>query len=135
MGPRSELVPQRSAISLASREVPDEPVLLAGEPARDERRLDRGRPGKHGHGDTRRERGGDDPRAGVVHPGQPGIGDERHPLACDEARHELGDPTRLVVLVVGEKPRPNPVALEQDARVARVLAEHRLRRRELVEHA
>ena len=37
--------------------------------------------------------------------------------------------------MVGENPRPDPVALEQDARMASVLAQNRVCARELVEHA
>ena len=71
----------------------------------------------------------DKPGARIIDAGQTRIGDKRHPLAGREPRHEIDESRRLVVLVVREEPRLDPVALEQDARVARVLAEHRVGRR------
>ena len=82
MLPVDELLPQRRAIPLGAREVADEPVLLAREPARDECGLDGGCSRQHRHGDPGLQRRGDEPRARVVDAGQAGIGDERYPLAC-----------------------------------------------------
>ena len=45
-------------------------------------------------------------------------------LARLEPRHDLRDTSRLVVLVVGEEPRPDRVPVEQDTRHARVLGRH-----------
>ena len=57
----------------------------------------------------------------------------RSPL-CRRGK-QLGDTRRLVVLVVGEQARLDPVALEQAARMPRVLGEDEIGRPELVQHA
>ena len=49
--------------------------------------------------------------------------------------HELGDPSRLVVLVVGEQPRLDAVALQQAAGMSRVLGQHEVGLPELGEHS
>ena len=67
--------------------------------------------------------------------GHAGVGDERHPLPGFEPRQELRDAGGLVVLVVGEEPGADPVAVEQPARVARVLGEHEVGFAQLGEHA
>ena len=72
---------------------------------------------------------------GSLTPGRPASLVERDPLAGLEPRQQLGRPLRLVVLVVAEQPRLDPVPLEQDLRPPRVLAEDEVRLRELAEHA
>ena len=54
----------------------------------------------------------------------------------EEQRHELLAAARLVVPVqADEAPRPDPVPVEEDPCPPRVLAEHRVRRAELLEDA
>ena len=127
MRPRRQLLPQRRPLLLAPREVAHEPVLLACEAARDERGLDGRRPRQDRDGDPRGDRGGDEPRPRVVDAGKAGVGDERDPLAGLEPRDEIDEAGRLVVLVIREEPRLDPVALEEDPRVTRVLAQDRVR--------
>ena len=83
--------------------------------------------------DSGRQRGRDEPGTRVVDARQPGVGDEGDPLAGDEPRHEIGVSRGLVVAVVGEEPRANPVPLEEHPRVARVLAQHGVGSRELLQ--
>ena len=131
----AQLLPQLGERLLAAREEAEELVLLADEPRRDERRLDRRRPRQHRHGHARVERRAHDPRARVGDARQPRVGDERDPLPRLEPRQQLGRPRRLVVLVVREQPRLDAVPLEQAARVPRVLAEHDVGGAQLREHA
>ena len=62
---RASSLPERRPLLLGPGDVADEPVLLAGEAARDERGLDGGRPRQDGHGDTC----GDAPRRRASRPG------------------------------------------------------------------
>ncbi len=133
--PAAQLLPQRRQLRLAARQEADEAVLLRDEPGGDERGLDGGRPRQHGHVDARRERRAHKPRPGVGHARQARVGDERHSLAPLEPRQKLSGPPCLVVLVIREEPGLDPVALEQDARVARVLAQHDVGGRELGQHS
>ena len=100
---------------------PTNAYALADEPARDERRLDRGRPGQHRH--RRRPRRA--PRARAARPGSeiagiPASRDERDPLARLEPRQQLRDARRLVVLVVGEQRRASIPCRSSSPRVWRV---------------
>ena len=95
-----------------SRDVADEPVLVAREPARDECRLDGRRPRQHRH--RRHRRRAQRRRAwrpGSLTPGSPASETSAIRSPADEPRHELGGPRRLVVPVVREEPRLDPVAL------------------------
>ena len=118
-----------------ARQEPDERVPPAGEPAPDERRLDRRRARQHRQLQPGVERRAHEPGAGVGDARHPGVRDERDALARLEPRDELGDPRRLVVLVVREQPRLDPVPLEQAAGVTRVLGEHDVGVAKLGEHA
>src|SRR3954468_9737730 len=75
------------------------------------------------------------PPAGVGPRGGPGGGEGGDPPPRLEPRQELGGPPSLVVLVVREQPRLDPMPLEQTARVARVLAQDHVCGGELGEHA
>src|SRR3954471_20767779 len=66
---------------------------------------------------------------------QPSVADERDPLPRLEPRQELGRPLCLVVLVIREESRRDPVPPEQDARVARVLTQNDVGSREFGEDA
>ena len=120
---------------MLARQEPDERVAPGREPAADERRLDRGRPRQHRQFHPGVERRAHEPGAGVGDARHPGVRDERDALARLEARNQLGDPGRLVVLVVGEQPRLDPVPLEQAAGVTRVLGEHHVGVAKLGQHA
>lgn len=135
MRPTGEVEPERAAIAIAAREIPDEPVLLARKATGNERGLDRGGSRQDGYRYACRQGGRDDPRAGIVDAGKPCVGDESHPLTRDEPRYEFGNATRLVVLVVREQTSPDRVPFEQNTRVACVLAEHRLSGAKLFEDA
>ena len=78
----------QSAASSAARRgrKPTNAYRSADEPARDERRLDRRGPGQHRHGSAGGERRPHERRAGIGDPGQPGVRDERDPLARLEPR-------------------------------------------------
>ena len=132
--PRSSSHTAASRFSPA-REEAEESVLLGDQSGGDERRLDRGRSGQHRHVDARVERGAHEPRPRIRHTGEPGVGDKCDPLPRLEPRQELGRPPRLVVLVVGEEAGGDPVALEENPRVTRVLAEHDIGCGELGEDA
>src|SRR5579871_1382989 len=95
--PGRELVPQGRERLLAAREEAEEAVLLGREARRDERRLDRRRPGEHRHGHAGVERRPHEPRARVGHAGQARVRHERHALARPETRQELRRPLRFVV--------------------------------------
>ena len=123
--------PSSASARSPAGQVAEELVALPDEAARDQRRLDRRRAGQHRHRHARLERRGDQARARIVDPRQARVADERHPLAGLQPRQQLGRPLRLVVLVVGEQPRPDLMPLQQAARVARVLGEHHVRLGEL----
>ncbi len=135
MRPARELVPECRPRPLAAREVADELEALADETARNERRLDRRRPRQDGHRNARFQRGGDEPGAGIVHPRQARVARQRNPLAGLEPRQHLSRPLGLVVLVVAEHPRLDPVPVEQDPRPPRVLAEDEVGLGELAQDA
>src|SRR6185312_7250280 len=99
-----QLAPERVALRLPARQVAHEAVLVAREPGRDERGLDRRRAREHRDRDPTLERGGDQASAGIVDPWQPRIGYERHPLARGEPGQQLLGAGGLVVLVVAEEP-------------------------------
>ena len=122
-GPAAQLGPDAGERLLAARQEAEELVPPAGEAGCDERRLDRGRPGQHGHRDARIERRPHDSRPRIGDARHAGIGDERDPLPRLEPRQELRRAGRLVVLVVGEEPRLDAVPLEEPARVSCVFAE------------
>ena len=134
-GPVRELAPERIQLACLARQEADERVTAAGEATRDERRLDRGWAWQHGHVDACVERRPHEPRAGV--------GDDRHPASETSAIRspaasrgsELGDAPGFVVLVQREQPRRDPVALEQPARMTRVLGEHDIGLAQLCEDA
>src|SRR5439155_2446133 len=101
--------------------------------ARDERGLDRRRPGEHRHGQSRRDRRVDQPSAWIVDTGQPRIGDERDPFTSVEARQSLAHARRLVMSVVAGEPRADPVTVEEDPGSPLVLAEDEIGLAELDE--
>src|SRR5262245_37899684 len=124
MGPPAELRPERSQRRLSAREIAEELVPLAREAAGDERCRDRGGPGQHGHRDTRAERRHDETCTRIVDPGEPRIARQRDAVTRGQSRQHLGGPPRLVVPVVADElARAYAVAIEQDPRAARVLAE------------
>ena len=133
--PRRQLAPQLPQPLLAARQEPEEAVLLGDEPRRHQRRLDRRRPRQHRHLDACLERRPHEARARIGDARHPRIRHESHALAAGEPRQDLGRALRLVVLVIGDEPRLDPVTLEQAARVPRVLAEDDIGRRELGEDA
>ena len=135
MRPRAELLPQGAQRALAARQVADELVPLADEPARHERRLDRRRPRQHGHRDAGLDRGGDQPRTRVADGRKARVARQGDALAGLQPREHLGGPRRLVVLVVAEQPRTDSMPLQELPRVPRVLAEHELRLGQLAQHA
>ena len=135
VGPSGELGPESSPRAFGAREVPDELVPLPDEPARDERRLHGGRAGQHRHRHTLLPRGIDQTDARIVHPRQACVARQRDPLTGLEPGQYLSGPLRLVVLVVAEELRLDPVPLEQDLRPPRVLAEDEVRLRQLTEDA
>ena len=65
--PATKLVCERTQPTRPPREVPDELEPVGGEPARDERRLDRGRAGKNREVDPLGNRGRDQTSARIVH--------------------------------------------------------------------
>ena len=105
------------------RQIPDERIALADEPAGHKRGLDCGRAREHGDLDTALDRRGDEPRSRVVHARKAGVARERDPLAPVEPRQQLVDPLRLVMAVVADELGLDPVTVEECARPARVLAE------------
>ena len=104
-GHRRESSQSVSSSAAAPREVAEKPVLPDPEAARDERRLDRARPGEHGHVDPRRERRLDEAAARVVDARQPRVGDEGKRLARLQPRQQLARLARLVVTVDADERR------------------------------
>src|SRR4029453_8433760 len=79
--------------------------------------------------------GRDQPRPWIADPREAGVADERDPGSRLELREHLGRASSLVVLVVAEETRGEAVAVEEDPRSPRVLAEDEVGLRELVEDA
>ena len=114
---------ERVELTSPTRQVPDELVPIAGEPAGDEGGLDGRRAGKHRDVETMGSCRSDQPSTRIVDPGQARVGDERDPLRPPEPIQHLGGTRRLVVPVIADQTRLDAVPVEQDARPARVLAE------------
>src|SRR6186997_3336707 len=131
MWPGCEVGPQRGPRLVPTRQVAEELESLPRKPARDESGLDGRRAGKHGDLDAALERSRDQTGARVVDAGKARIRDERHSLAGRQAGQEVGRSLRLIVLVITEELRADPVPVEQALRAPRVLAEHEIGLREL----
>ena len=132
--PADELFRQSLKLASTSGEITEELVAIGHEPARDERRLDSGRPRQDGDRQSCGQRCGNEPRAGVVDAGQTRIGHERHAFSPLQSRHDFLRARGFVVLVVAQKPYVDPVTLEQDARTACVLAQDEVGLAQLGEH-
>src|SRR5262249_10507884 len=95
--PARELPGDRLELGLATRQIADELVALGAEPARDERRLDRRRPGEHGDRHAGFHRRLDEAGARVADARKPRVGDERYPLPPRSSRTRIS-PTRAASL-------------------------------------
>ena len=130
-----QFLPQRRARTTAARQEAQELVPLRLEPARDERGRDRRRARRTVT--SARPRAPQRPAAArVVDPRQPRVADERDAFPRPQPVEQLVRARRLVVAVVAEQPlRADAVPVEQARRMARVLAQHDVGLRELVQHA
>src|SRR5262245_1832602 len=134
MRPARDLRRERTQLTGPAWEIPDELVALPDKPAGDERGLDGRRPGKHRHGKTSRDGRRDQPCSRVVDPRQPRVRDQRHLLTAAEPPQHLFRPRGLVVAVIAEEPRVDPVAIQENTGPPRVLAEHDVCGAQLPEH-
>ena len=133
--PRAQLAGERTEVTRPPREVPDELVAISADSAHYQRGFNGRGAGKHRYLDALRRRRRDQPSAGIVDAGKARVRNERNALPGPQALEGAGRTCRLVVPVVARESRRDPVPLEQNARVARVLAEDEIRRTQLLEHA
>ena len=87
------------------------------------------------HGDAGFRGLDDELVAGIGDERRSGVGDQRERLAGRKARKDLGPDALGVVLVIGGKPRRNPVVVEQMARVAGILGQDQVDARQRLQRA
>ena len=93
------------ALGALPLEKAEEGESLRRDPARDERRQERGRAGNRHHANARLDRRRHEPRAGIGEQRRSRIRDERHRLARHHSRNERIRGARLVVLVIRQQRR------------------------------
>ena len=122
--PAAQLLPQRRQPLLAAREKAEEAVLLRDEPRGDERRLDRRRPRQHRHVDAASSAARTSRAPGSDTPGRPASETSATRSPASSRGRSWAVRCASLCSWYERSLRLDPVPLEQEARVSRVLAEH-----------
>ncbi len=116
------MLEQPLALDGLARQEADEAPALRRQPGGHERREHGAGPRQHLERDPRRDALAHERETGVGYERRARVGYQRNDRAVADAHHELTRALAFVVLVQAHKSRGDAVAIEQHARVARVLA-------------